>query len=160
MLPEVKPSSCIYGKLAHITGIEDIAEVPIAGAIGDQPGALFGQGCFKAGQAKNTYGTGCFLLMNTGDKRVNSMSNLLSGIAWGIGDEITYSLEGSAFNAGSIIKWLRDEVELIKPHVNVTNMPSGGGFQRSLLRSCIYRFGCSLLGYVCKGSYGRLNTWS
>lgn len=62
--------------------------------------------------------------MNTGDKRVNSMSNLLSGIAWGIGDEITYSLEGSAFNAGSIIKWLRDEVELIKPHVNVTNMPS------------------------------------
>ncbi len=114
MLPEVKPSSCIYGKLAHITGIEDIAEVPIAGAIGDQPGALFGQGCFKAGQAKNTYGTGCFLLMNTGDKRVNSMSNLLSGIAWGIGDEITYSLEGSAFNAGSIIKWLRDEVELIK----------------------------------------------
>lgn len=114
MLPEVKPSSCIYGKLAHITGIEEIADVPIAGAIGDQPGALFGQGCFKAGQAKNTYGTGCFLLMNTGDKRVNSRSNLLSGIAWGIGDEITYSLEGSAFNAGSIIKWLRDEVELIK----------------------------------------------
>lgn len=114
MLPEVKPSSCIYGKLAHITGIEDIAEVPIAGAIGDQPGALFGQGCFKPGQAKNTYGTGCFLLMNTGKKKVDSKSNLLSGIAWGIGDEITYSLEGSAFNAGSVIKWLRDEVELIK----------------------------------------------
>ena len=114
MLPEVKPSSCIYGKLAHITGIEDIAEVPIAGAIGDQPGALFGQGCFKPGQAKNTYGTGCFLLMNTGEKKVDSKSNLLSGIAWGVGDEITYSLEGSAFNAGSVIKWLRDEVELIK----------------------------------------------
>jgi glycerol kinase len=114
MLPEVKPSSCIYGKLAHITGIEDIAEVPIAGAIGDQPGALFGQGCFKPGQAKNTYGTGCFLLMNTGKKKVDSKSNLLSGIAWGVGDEITYSLEGSAFNAGSVIKWLRDEVELIK----------------------------------------------
>lgn len=114
ILPEVKPSSCVYGEVDHITGIEELSGTPIAGAIGDQPGALFGQGCFEKGQAKNTYGTGCFLLMNTGDKRVNSMSNLLSGIAWGIGDEITYSLEGSAFNAGSIIKWLRDEVELIK----------------------------------------------
>ncbi len=113
MLPEVKPSSCVYGEVAKITGIEDICGVPIAGAIGDQPGALFGQGCFEVGQAKNTYGTGCFLLMNTGDKRVNSRSNLLSGIAWGIGDKITYSLEGSAFNAGSVIKWLRDELQLI-----------------------------------------------
>lgn len=74
MLPEVKPSSCIYGEVAKITGIEDIAGVPIAGAIGDQPGALFGQGCFESGQAKNTYGTGCFLLMNTGEKRVDSRS--------------------------------------------------------------------------------------
>lgn len=113
MLPKVKPSSCVYGNMAKITGIEDIEGVPIAGAIGDQPGALFGQGCFNVGQAKNTYGTGCFLLMNTGDKRVHSKSNLLSGIAWGIGDKITYSLEGSAFNAGSVIKWLRDELELI-----------------------------------------------
>lgn len=113
MLPEVKPSSCIYGNVAKITGIEDIEGVPIAGAIGDQPGALFGQGCFKEGQAKNTYGTGCFLLTNTGSKRVNSQSNLLSGIAWGIDNKITYALEGSAFNAGSVIKWLRDEVELI-----------------------------------------------
>lgn len=113
MLPEVKPSSCVYGSVATITGIEDIAGVPIAGAIGDQPGALFGQGCFNEGQAKNTYGTGCFLLMNTGEKRVESKTNLLSGIAWGIGDKITYSLEGSAFNAGSVIKWLRDELELI-----------------------------------------------
>ena len=113
MLPEVKSSSCVYGNVAKITGIEDIAGVPIAGAIGDQPGALFGQGCFNSGQAKNTYGTGCFLLMNTGDKRVNSRSNLLSGIAWGLDGKITYSLEGSAFNAGSVIKWLRDEVELI-----------------------------------------------
>lgn len=113
MLPKVMPSSCVYGEVAKITGIEDIAGVPIAGAIGDQPGALFGQGCFNEGQAKNTYGTGCFLLMNTGEKRVDSKSNLLSGIAWGIGDKITYSLEGSAFNAGSVIKWLRDEVELI-----------------------------------------------
>lgn len=113
MLPEVKPSSEVYGKVAKITGIEDIEGVPIAGAIGDQPGALFGQGCFNVGQAKNTYGTGCFLLMNTGEKRVHSRSNLLSGIAWGIGDKVTYALEGSAFNAGSVIKWLRDELELI-----------------------------------------------
>lgn len=114
MLPEVKPSSCVYGEMANITGIEDICGVPIAGAIGDQPGALFGQGCFQSGQAKNTYGTGCFLLMNTGDKRVRSKSNLLSGIAWGVDGKVTYALEGSAFNAGSVIKWLRDEVELIK----------------------------------------------
>lgn len=113
MLPEVKPSSCVYGNVAHITGIEDLAGIPIAGAIGDQPGALFGQGCFNEGQAKNTYGTGCFLLMNTGESRIDSKSNLLSGIAWGLDGKITYDLEGSAFNAGSVIKWLRDELELI-----------------------------------------------
>ncbi|MDE5995910.1 MAG: glycerol kinase, partial [Eubacterium sp.] len=81
MLPEVKPSSCIYGKCAKFPGMEDIAGIPIAGAIGDQPGALFGQGCFEEGQAKNTYGTGCFLLLNTGEKRINSRSNLLTGVA-------------------------------------------------------------------------------
>lgn len=113
MLPEVKPSSCVYGNVAHITGIEELAGIPIAGAIGDQPGALFGQGCFNEGQAKNTYGTGCFLLMNTGEARIDSKSNLLSGIAWGLDGKITYDLEGSAFNAGSVIKWLRDELELI-----------------------------------------------
>lgn len=100
---------CGSGGVSRMFAFESV----LAGAIGDQPGALFGQGCFNIGQAKNTYGTGCFLLMNTGDKKVNSRSNLLSGIAWGIGDKITYSLEGSAFNAGSVIKWLRDEVELI-----------------------------------------------
>ncbi len=114
MLPEVKSSSCIYGTCSRFAGIEAIEGIPIAGAIGDQPGALFGQGCFEKGQAKNTYGTGCFLLMNTGDKRINSHSNLLTGIAWGLDGKITYDLEGSAFNAGSVIKWLRDEVELIK----------------------------------------------
>ena len=113
ILPEVKPSSCIYGEVAKITGIEELKGIPIAGAIGDQPGALFGQGCFEKGQAKNTYGTGCFLLMNTGDSRIDSRSNLLSGIAWGLDGKITYDLEGSAFNAGSVIKWLRDELELI-----------------------------------------------
>lgn len=114
MLPEVKPSSCIYGKCHKFPGMEEIAGIPIAGAIGDQPGALFGQGCFESGQAKNTYGTGCFLLMNTGDKRINSKSNLLTGVAWGVDGKVTYDLEGSAFNAGSVIKWLRDELELIK----------------------------------------------
>ena len=111
MLPEVLPSSGMFGVTEEsVIG----GEIPIAGAAGDQQAALFGQCCFDAGEAKNTYGTGCFLLMNTGEKKVDSKSNLLSGIAWGVGDEITYSLEGSAFNAGSVIKWLRDEVELIK----------------------------------------------
>lgn len=114
MLPEVVPSSKVYGKVApNIIGIESLEGVPISGAIGDQTAALFGQACFKAGMAKNTYGTGCFLLMNTGDKRVRSKNNLLSGIAWGIGDKVEYSIEGSSFNAGSVIKWLRDELHLI-----------------------------------------------
>jgi len=114
MLPEVVPSSKVYGKVApNIIGLEALEGVPISGAIGDQTAALFGQACFKAGMAKNTYGTGCFLLMNTGDKRVKSKNNLLSGIAWGIGDKVEYAIEGSAFNAGSVIKWLRDELHII-----------------------------------------------
>ena len=114
MLPEAVPSSKVYGTVAKsVMGIEDLAGVPISGAIGDQPAALFGQGCFESGQAKNTYGTGCFLLMNTGEKRVESKNNLVTGVAWGIGDKVTYAIEGSAFNAGSVIKWLRDDLQLI-----------------------------------------------
>ena len=114
MLPEARPSSEIYGYVAEgILGLEELAGVPVASSIGDQPAALFGQTCFNKGEAKNTYGTGCFLLMNTGETRVHSKNNLVSGVAWGIGDKITYSIEGSAFNAGSVIKWLRDEVRLI-----------------------------------------------
>lgn len=114
MLPKVEPSSKVYGTVGKsVMGIEELAGVPISGAIGDQPAALFGQGCFEKGQAKNTYGTGCFLLMNTGDKRVESKNNLVTGVAWGIGDEVTYAIEGSAFNAGSVIKWLRDDLQLI-----------------------------------------------
>ena len=114
MLPEAVPSSKVYGTVGKsVMGIEDLAGVPISGAIGDQPAALFGQGCFLSGQAKNTYGTGCFLLMNTGDKRVESKNNLVTGVAWGIGDKVTYAIEGSAFNAGSVIKWLRDDLQLI-----------------------------------------------
>ncbi len=114
MLPSAEPSSKVYGTVGkNVMGIEDLAGVPISGAIGDQPAALFGQGCFESGQAKNTYGTGCFLLMNTGDKRVESKNNLVTGVAWGIGDKVTYAIEGSAFNAGSVIKWLRDDLHLI-----------------------------------------------
>lgn len=113
MLPEVKPSSCIYGEVAKITGIEDIAGVPIAGAIGDQPGALFGQGCFESGQAKNTYGTGCFTLMNVGEKPVRSRAGLVTSVAWQVEGRTAYALEGSVFNGGSTIQWLRDELHLI-----------------------------------------------
>ena len=114
MLPEVKPSSMVYGEVASgVMGLEELAGVPIAGAIGDQPAALFGQGCFKPGQAKNTYGTGCFLLMNTGEKRVISQNNLVTGVAWGLNGKVTYAIEGSAFNAGSVIKWLRDDLHVI-----------------------------------------------
>lgn len=109
MLPRVTDSSEIYG-YTDLCGVQ----VPVAGIAGDQQAALFGQGCFSKGEAKNTYGTGCFLLMNTGEKRVDSRSNLLSGIAWGLDGKITYALEGSAFNAGSVIKWLRDELGLIE----------------------------------------------
>ena len=114
ILPEPVPSSKIYGRVSKgILGLEFLEGIPICGAIGDQPAALFGQGCFEAGQAKNTYGTGCFLLMNTGKTRVKSKNNLLTGVAWGIGDEVEYAIEGSAFNAGSVIKWLRDELHMI-----------------------------------------------
>ena len=114
ILPEPVPSSKIYGRVSKgILGLEFLEGIPICGAIGDQPAALFGQGCFEAGQAKNTYGTGCFLLMNTGETRVKSKNNLLTGVAWGIGDKVEYAIEGSAFNAGSVIKWLRDELHMI-----------------------------------------------
>lgn len=114
ILPRVAPSSEVYGAVAQgIPGIEALAGIPICSAIGDQQAALFGQACFKPGQAKNTYGTGCFLLMNTGSQRVRSENNLVTGIAWGIGDKVEYCIEGSAFNAGSVIQWLRDELNII-----------------------------------------------
>jgi len=110
MLPEVKPSSCVYGK----TDISLFGcEMPIAGAAGDQQAALFGQCCYEAGAAKNTYGTGAFLLMNTGDKAVESKSGLLTTIAWGADGKVTYALEGSVFIAGAAIQWLRDELRMI-----------------------------------------------
>lgn len=110
MLPEVKDSSCIYGKASkHILG----REIPIAGIAGDQQAALFGQQCWEKGNAKNTYGTGCFLLMNTGDNPVFSKNGLVTTIAWGIDGKVQYALEGSVFIAGASIQWLRDEMRLI-----------------------------------------------
>ena len=110
MLPTPKPSSCIYGETdPSVLG----GAIPIAGAAGDQQSALFGQTCFKPGDAKNTYGTGCFMLMNTGDKPVFSENGLVTTIAWGLNGQVTYALEGSIFVAGAAIQWLRDEMRLI-----------------------------------------------
>ena len=115
ILPTPVPSSQVYGWVSNnvFVGMEELEGVPICGAIGDQPSALFGQACFEPGMAKNTYGTGCFLLMNTGENRVKSENKLLTGVAWSLDGKTTYSIEGSAFNAGSVIKWLRDELKLI-----------------------------------------------
>ena len=111
MLPQVKPSSCVYGETdPGFFG----APIPIAGAAGDQQAALFGQTCFQPGQAKNTYGTGCFLLMNTGAKPVYSQNGLVTTIAWGLENRVEYALEGSIFVAGAAIQWLRDEMRLIE----------------------------------------------
>ena len=133
ILPTPVPSSQIYGLVSShgIPGLESLTGIPICGAIGDQPAALFGQGCFESGQAKNTYGTGCFLLMNTGEKRVKSKNNLVTGVAWGLNDKVYYAIEGSAFNAGSTIQWLRDELHLIKnaPECDklAESVPDAGG---------------------------------
>ncbi len=111
MLPKVMPSSCVYGETDP--GLFGGA-IPIAGAAGDQQAALFGQACFDTGDVKNTYGTGCFLLLNTGDTPIPSRSGLVTTIAWGLGDKVTYALEGSIFTAGAAIQWLRDEMFLIE----------------------------------------------
>lgn len=110
MLPVVMDSSAVYGMAkSEVIGSEGI---PVAGIAGDQQAALFGQGCFSPGMAKNTYGTGCFMLMNTGNEAVASPNGLLTTIAWGINGEVEYALEGSIFVAGSAVKWMRDTVEL------------------------------------------------
>ena len=111
LLPEVTDSSKVYGKTTPYTFFGQ--EIPISGIAGDQQAALFGQGCFLPGMAKNTYGTGCFLLMNTGDKPVNSTNGLVTTLAWGINNKVEYALEGSVFVAGSAIQWLRDGLQII-----------------------------------------------
>lgn len=110
LLPSVRPSSEIYGSTAKaLFGVE----IPIGGMAGDQQAALFGQGCHQPGMAKNTYGTGCFMLMNTGEKMIHSKAGLLTTIAWGIDGKVEYALEGSVFIAGAAIQWLRDEMKIL-----------------------------------------------
>lgn len=111
MLPEVKPSSCVYGYTDFsVLG----GQIPIAGAAGDQQAALFGQCCFEPGEVKNTYGTGCFLLMNTGDRPIQSRHGLLTTLAASTGDQVRYALEGSVFVAGASIQWLRDGMRMVR----------------------------------------------
>jgi glycerol kinase len=128
LLPEVKSSSEIYGEVsANLYP----AGAPISGIAGDQQAALFGQACFTAGMAKNTYGTGCFLLMNTGEKIVPSRNNLLTTVAWRVGGKTEYALEGSVFIAGAAIQWLRDELQLVKSARELDELaqsvPNAGG---------------------------------
>ena len=132
MLPTPVPSSMIYGTVAPgLTGLESLAGIPVCGSAGDQAAALIGQGCIDRGQAKNTYGTGCFTLLNTGDQSVRSSSGLVTSVAWSIGGETTYALEGSVFNAGSSIQWLRDEAGMLSTSSEcealASSVPDNGG---------------------------------
>ena len=114
MLPRCVGNSQLYGTVKEgIPGLEALAGVPVCGAAGDQQAALFGQTCFHAGDAKNTYGTGCFTLMNVGQKPVRSRAGLVTSVAWSVDGAVTYALEGSVFNGGSTIQWLRDELRLV-----------------------------------------------
>jgi len=128
MLPEVRPSSEVYGETdEELFGVA----IPIGGSAGDQQAATFGQACFDVGDAKNTYGTGCFLLMNTGQQAVESQNNLLTTIGWSVDGKITYCLEGSVFVAGAVVQWLRDGLGLIKESADVetlaASVPDSGG---------------------------------
>ena len=113
MLPRLVSNSETYGVVAHHPGFSDLTGIPICAAVGDQQAALFGQGCLRPGMAKNTYGTGCFTLMNLGGDRVSSRSGLVTTVGWKLGDRTTYVLEGSVFNAGSAIQWLRDGAGIV-----------------------------------------------
>ena len=132
ILPRPVSNSEVYGTVAEgIEGLEELAGVPICGAAGDQQAALFGQGCFTRGQAKNTYGTGCFTLMNVGGAPVRSRAGLVTTVGWSLNGETTYALEGSVFNAGSAIQWLRDELGIIKTShecdILAESVPDTGG---------------------------------
>ena len=116
MLPEVRSNSEIYGYTQHLL---TAADLPVSGMAGDQQSALFGQMCIRPGMVKNTYGTGCFMLMNTGNKPVSSKNNLVTTIAWQIGNDVQYALEGSVFIAGAVVQWLRDGLKLIQKSSDV-----------------------------------------
>ena len=151
MLPDVRPSSCVYGEAdASFLG----GAIPIAGAAGDQQAALFGQTCFTAGEAKNTYGTGCFLLMNTGEKPVFSDNGLVTTIAWGLDGKVNYALEGSIFVAeGAVVHGLLQvgEDHRFRGGFRVYG-EEGAGHERLLCRTGIYRPGRALLGSVRTGN--------
>ena len=132
LLPRVVSNSEVYGTVKPgIPGLEKLAGVPVCGAAGDQQSALFGQACFGVGDAKNTYGTGCFTLMNVGEKPVMSRSGLVTSVGWTVGGKTAYVLEGSVFNGGSTIQWLRDELKMIPsaPDINplAAQVPDSGG---------------------------------
>ena len=132
MLPKTVSNCEEYGKMSsHIMGLDELAGIPICGAAGDQQAALLGQGCIFPGEAKNTYGTGCFTMMNTGSKRPESKNGLLSCVAWKIGDTVNYCLEGSVFNAGSTVQWMRDELRLVQnaeeTQALAESVPDNGG---------------------------------
>ena len=128
--------------------------IPIAGAAGDQQAALFGQTCFEAGEAKNTYGTGCFLLMNTGEKPVFSRNGLVTTIAWGLDGKVNYALEGSIFVAGAAVQWLRDELRLIDSAAGFRVYgKKSEGYQRLLRGSGLHRSWRSALGSVRQRNY-------
>jgi glycerol kinase len=128
MLPEVRPSSAVYGRVSSSLGV---ADVPIAGIAGDQQAALFGQMCVSPGMTKNTYGTGCFLLQNTGDRPAASHNRLLSTVAWQVGGKTMYALEGSVFIGGAVVQWLRDGLGIIAKSSDVgplaMSVPDSGG---------------------------------
>lgn len=121
LLPEVRQSSEVYGKTKTTMFA---SEVPIAGIAGDQQAALFGQRCIKPGMVKNTYGTGCFMVMNTGEKTIDSENNLLTTIAWQVDGKVNYALEGSIFIAGAVVQWLRDELGLIRKSADIEKLAS------------------------------------
>jgi glycerol kinase len=128
LLPEIRSSSEVYGE---ITSVPELANIPIAGAAGDQQAALFGQACFKPGLAKSTYGTGCFMLMNTGDSAVDSKNRLLTTVAWQTDGKRAYALEGAVFVGGAVVSWLRDGLGIIKTSSDVERLvrsvPDSGG---------------------------------
>ncbi len=128
ILPEIRPSSEIYGEVANSL---PLAGIPIGGIAGDQQAALFGQTCFARGSTKNTYGTGCFMLMNTGEEAIESKNKLLTTIAWRIGDKTEYALEGSVFIGGAVVGWLRDGLGIIKQSSEIeamaSSVPDSGG---------------------------------
>ena len=121
MLPTIKPSSEVYGKVADAL---PLAGIPLAGIAGDQQSALFGQACYETGKTKNTYGTGCFMLMNTGNQAVASQNKLLTTVAWQVGDQTEYALEGSVFIGGAVVGWLRDGLGIIKSSGEVEDLAS------------------------------------